>query len=62
MLHLRIFDELGSNEMDNTVVADPLYDCQKRKKYEAMVCSKCFVLQTRFFSLGEATSLGEGKL
>ncbi len=44
---LSIFGELGSNEMDNTVIADPLYDCQKRKNYEAKVCSKYFILICR---------------
>ncbi len=32
LLHLRIFDELSSNEMDNTVLANPLFMIAKREK------------------------------
>ncbi len=31
LLHLQIFNELGSHEMGNTVLADPLYDCKREK-------------------------------
>ncbi len=35
------------DEMDNTVRADPFFECQKKKKYETKMCSKCFGLICR---------------
>ncbi len=50
------FDDLGSNEMDKTVLADPLYDYLKRKSMRLRCVLSVSPLQ--HFSEGSGSIIG----